>query len=167
MDLRAAAGSAIHHRMRTYYIALVAGGVLMTSAFLPWVLVGDTAIGGVPDLAGMWVLGLGLAAVVLASLSIYTRKNSRHPLLVVGLTSLGILFLAWQWLERSARQHAWARAQALAIVDDVAAPPLPATSVGLGIYLGLAAALVLMLFGLTIVFKQAATPYAKPEDDDV
>jgi hypothetical protein len=122
MTLRTVALTAARHSMRTYYIALVAGVVLIASAFLPWVLVGDTAIGGVPDLAGLWILGLGISAVVLASLSIYTHKNSRHPLLLVGLVALGIFFLAYQWMERSAVQHAWARSQALAIVDNVEAP---------------------------------------------
>lgn len=156
-----------HHSMRPYYVALVAGVLLAISAFMPWVLVGDTAVGGVPGLAGFWILALGLIAVTLAALSIYTRRNSRHPLLLVGLFSLGILFLAYQWLERSAREQAWARGQALAIVDNVQAPEMPHTAIGLGVYLGLAASIVLVLFGLTIVIKRASTPYAHTDDDDV
>jgi hypothetical protein len=37
---------------------------------------------------------------------------------------------------------------------------------GSGVYLGFTGAVVLVLFGLTIVVKQVSTPYAAPEDDD-
>lgn len=158
---------AVAHSMRAYYVAIVGGAMLIVSAFLPWLFLGDVGIGGVPDIAGLWVLGLGVMAVVLASLSIYTRKNSRHPLLLVGLLASGILFLAYEWLKRVAVEQAWARTQAIAIVDRVSPIQAPATTVGVGVYLGMAGALVLVLFGLTIVVRQASTPYAMPEDDDV
>lgn len=167
MSLASVLTAAARHRMRPYYIALAAGALLVASAFMPWIRVGNTPIGGVPDFAGLWILGLGLAAMTLASLSIYTRKNSRHPLLLVGLISLGIFFLAHQWLESSAREQAWARAQALAIVDDIKAPAMPRTAIAFGIYVGLTASTVLVLFGLTIVVKRVSTPYAAPEDDDI
>ena len=64
--------------MRAYLIPLIAGAVLAVSAFLPWVVVGETSLRGVPDVAALWVLGLGVLAVVLATLSLITRKNSRH-----------------------------------------------------------------------------------------
>lgn len=154
--------------MRGYYVPLGAGAVLAVSAFLPWVRVGNTSIGGMSELAGLWVFVLGLAAVVLASLSLYTRKNSRHPLLVVGLIALGILFLSHQWMARSVGERAWARSQATAIVEGSIAPAAaPLIAIGTGIYLGLAAAALIVLFGLTIVVKRAAKPYAIVEDDDV
>ena len=68
---------------------------------------------------------------------------------------------------RTARDAAWAQAQAQAIVNDVPAGVAPATAVGLGIYLGIAAADVLVLFGLTIVVKRVPSAYAVPEDDDI
>jgi hypothetical protein len=151
--------------MRAYYVALVAGVLLVVSAFLPWLFLGEMALGGVPDLAGLWVLALGLTAILLASLSIYTRKNSRHPLLVVGLASLGILFLAYEWMKRTVAEQAWARTQALAIVEQIPPGPMPEPSMGYGVYLGLAGSIVLVLFGLTIVVKQVSSPYAEPEDD--
>jgi hypothetical protein len=40
-----------------------------------------------------------------------------------------------------------------------------AATVGAGLYLGVTAAGVIVLFGLTIVFRKAAQPYAAPEDD--
>ena len=155
------------HSMRAYYVALLGGAMLVVSAFLPWLVLGETAVGGVPDVAGLWLFGLGLTAVLLASLSIYTRKNSRHPLLVVGLVSLGILFLAYEWMKRVAVEQAWARSQAVAIVDHVTPAETPAATAGQGVYLGMAGGVLLVLFGLTIVVKRVATPYAAPEDDEV
>jgi hypothetical protein len=153
--------------MRAYYIPLTAGLALALSAFLPWMFLGDARVGGVPDPAGFWVLGLGVIATTLAALSLWTRKNSRHPLLLVGLAGFAITFLGYQWLSRSVRETAWARAQAEAIVGNVPAQPPPPTAVGLGIYLGIAASIVLILFGLTIVVKKTPKMYAVSEDDDV
>jgi hypothetical protein len=157
----------LNHSMRAYYIPVVAGLMLILSAFLPWMFLGEARIGGVPDPAGFWVLGLGVVAVTLAALSIRTRKNSRHPLLVVGLAALAITFLGYQWLSRSVRETAWARSQAVAIVDNVPVQPPPPTAVGLGIYLGIPSAMVLVLFGLTIVIKKVPRPYAVSADDDI
>jgi hypothetical protein len=153
--------------MRAYYIPASAAVLLIVSAFVPWMHVGDVSLGGVPDTAGWWILALGVLAGVLAGLSIATRKNSRHPLLLVGLAAFGIMFLGYQWMWRTARDAAWAQAQASAIVNDVPAGAPPVTAVGLGIYLGIAAATVLVLFGLTIVVKRVPSAYAVPEDDDV
>ena len=153
--------------MRAYFIPLAAGLVLIASAFLPWMFLGDARVGGVPDPAGFWVLGLGVIAVTLAGLSLWTRKNSRHPLLVVGLAAFAITFLGYQWLSRSVNEAAWARAQAEAIVGNTPVQSPPPTAVGSGLYLGLAASVVLILFGLTIVIKKTPQMYAVSEDDDV
>jgi hypothetical protein len=152
--------------MRAYYIPASAGVLLAVSAFVPWMYVGDVSLGGLPDTAGWWILGLGSLAVLLAVLSIMTRKNSRHPLLLVGLTAFAIMFLGYQWMSRTVRDAAWAQAQAQAIVNDVPAGAPPPTAIGLGIYLGIIAATVLVLFGLTIVVKRVPSAYAAPEDDD-
>ena len=134
---------------------------------MPWVAVGTLRLGGVPDFAGFWVLGLSTLAVVLSGLSISTRRNSRHPLLLVGLFAFVVLFLAERLIERNASQHAWASAQARAIVDGVAASPTPDPTMATGAYLGLAAATIMALFGLTVVVKRAPQIYAQAEDDDV
>ncbi len=151
--------------MRAYYVPLAAGVVLTASAFLPWVTHAGIGVGGVPSASALWILGLGVAAIVLATLSVITRRNSRHPLLVVGLVALAIEFLAWQWLRRSVAEQAWASAQAAAIVAGGQAPEVAQTSAAVGLYLGVAAASVIVLFGLTIVIKQSSSPYAAPEDD--
>jgi hypothetical protein len=153
--------------MRAYYIPAAAGVLLIISAFLPWMTVGDVPLGGVPDTAGWWVVGLGGLAVLLAGLSIWTRKNSRHPLLLVGLMAFAILFLGYQWMARAVRNSMWAQAQARAIVENVPAVEPPAAVVGPGIYAGVAASIILVGFGLTIVFKRVPGAYAVAEDDDV
>ena len=132
--------------MRAYYIPAAAGVLLIVSSFLPWMTVGDVTLGGVPDTAGWWILGLGGLAVLLAGLSIWTRKNSRHPLLLVGLSAFAIMFLGYQWMARTVRDSAWAQAQAQAIVENVPVGAPPETAVGPGIYLGMLAAAVLVRF---------------------
>ncbi|MCY4602230.1 MAG: hypothetical protein OXF27_20190 [Acidobacteria bacterium] len=159
-------GGAVRHSMRAYYLPLAAGFALATSAFMPWILMGEQRIGGLPSPAGFWVLGLGLLAVLLAVLSFITRKNSRHPLLLVGLAAFAILLTAERLLERSAAQQAWARSQANAIVGGDAPAVVPDPVMASGAWVGLSAAAVIALFGLTIVVRRGAQPYAEPEDDD-
>ena len=166
MNVRASLSAAVHHRMRAYYLPFVAGLLLVFSAFMPWIFIGDIALGGIPEIAGLWILGLGMFAALLASLSIITRKNSRHPLLIIGLAAFATLFLAAKLMERSASEQVWAMSQAQAIVDGVSAPAQPPTAIGTGAYVGLTASGVLVLFGLTIVLKRVSRPYAEPEDDD-
>jgi hypothetical protein len=160
------AGGIFRPGMRAYFIPLGAGLVLAASAFLPWVIVDHVAITGVPDVWALWVAGLGAIAAVLALLSLVTRKNSRHPLLVIGLCALGIMFLAWRIMPRTAGERAYTTAQAFAIVENRPLSAAPAADVGIGIYLGLAASTVLVLFGLTIVIKRAAQPYVVTSPDD-
>ena len=155
--------------MRAYFVPLVAGVVLAGSAFLPWIVVGSESMRGVPDVAALWIAGLGAIAAVLALLSLITRRNSRHPLLIVGLFALGILFLSWRIMPRMAGERAQTASQALAIVQGTPVnAPAPAARAAFGIYLGLAASTVLVGFGLTIIVTRAAQPYVVASlDDDV
>src|SRR5579872_3535513 len=134
--------------MRAYFIPLVAGIGLAVSAFLPWVVIGDVELKGVPDVFGLWIAGLGGLAAVLATLSLVTRKNSRHPLLLVGLLSLGIMVLSWRIMPRSVGERALTISQAFAIVEGRPLGEAPTAFVGSGIYVGLAASVVLVCFGL-------------------
>src|SRR4026207_926820 len=152
--------------MRAYFVPLVAGVVLTASAFLPWVIVGNVAITGVPDVEALWVAGLGALAAVLALLSLVTRRNSRHPLLIIGLFALGIMFLSWRIMPRTAGEGASTIAQAYAIVEDTPVGAPPVTVVGIGIYLGMVASLALVGFGLTVVIRRASQPYVVVESDD-
>ena len=153
--------------MRGYIIPLVAGAVLVVSAFLPWVIVGEVTLRGVPDTMALWVVGLGASAVILATLSMITRKNSRHPLLLVGLIALGIMFLSWRIIPQTIADRALTRSQAIAIVEGGPLGAAPITTVGSGIYLGMLAAVAITCFGLTIVIKRAGHAYvvADPDDD--
>jgi len=153
--------------MRGYFVPFVAGIVLSISAFLPWVIVSGETMKGVPDAPGLWIAGLGAAAAILALLSLITRKNSRHPLLLVGLVALGIMFLSWRILPRTAGERALTISQAFAIVENTPMTDAPDASVGSGIYVGLAAACAIVGFGLTIVVKRVSKPYvvASPDDD--
>jgi hypothetical protein len=152
--------------MRGYYVPLAAGIVLIASTFLPWVIIGETTLRGIPNLPALWVAGLGVIAAVLATLSLITRKNSRHPLLVVGLLALGIMVLSWRILPRSVGERALSLSQALAIVEGTPVAASPDAVIGSGIYVGLIASAAIALFGLTIVVKRVAQPYAVPSADD-
>ncbi len=153
--------------MRGYFVPLVAGLLLSISAFLPWVIVGGVSMPGIPDTPAVWVAGLGALTVILALLSLVTRKNSRHPLLVIGLFALGIMFLSWRVMPETAGERALTISQAFAIVENTPMVTSQNVNVGVGIYLGLTAATVIVLFGLTIVVKRVAQPYnvASPDDD--
>lgn len=152
--------------MRVYFVPLAAGVALAASAFLPWVVVGDTALTGVQYTAALWVAALGAAAALLAALSLITRKNSRHPLLLVGLVAFGALLLSWRLMPRAVGERALTVSQAFAIVENTPMGAAPDALAGSGIYLGLAASSVLVFFGLTIVIKRASRPYAAAEPDD-
>jgi hypothetical protein len=166
MERRPLRGGIFRPGMRGYFIPLAAGVVLTISAFLPWVIVDGVARNGLPDVTGLWIAGLGVLAAILAMLSLITRKNSRHPLLVVGLAAFGIMFLAWRVLPRLVGQQALTVSQAIAIVENTPPAAPPTTLVGSGIYVGLVAAATLVGFGLTIVVKRAAKPYVLSEPDD-
>ena len=154
--------------MRAYFIPLSAGIVLTASAFLPWVIVGNVSMTGVPDVAAWWVAGLGALAAILALLSLVTRRNSRHPLLIIGLVALGITVLSWRIMPGEARERAVTVAQAFAIVENTPVGNAPAADVGVGLQLSVAASCVLVAFGLTIVVKRVSQPYlASSPDDDV
>ena len=154
--------------MRAYIIPLLSGIALSVSAFLPWIHIGEVSLEGMTEMAALWILGLGAVAAVLATLSLITRRNSRHPLLVIGLVSLGIMFLSWRIMPRIALDRALTRSQAVAIVEGSSTSDPPAARVGSGIYLGLIASTVLVAFGMTIVVKRASQPYiVAATDDDV
>jgi hypothetical protein len=152
--------------MRGYYVPLVAGIVLTASTFLPWVTIGETTLRGVPNLPALWVAGLGAIAAVLAALSLITRRNSRHPLLVVGLIALGIMILSWRIFPRSVGERALSLSQAFAIVEGRPLGESPEALIGSGIYVGLASSAAIALFGLTIVVKRVSRPYAVASPDD-
>jgi predicted permease len=164
MDLR----GILRPGMRGYLFPLVAGLALASSVFLPWVHINEVTLSGLSEMVALWILALGALAAVLAILSLITRKNSRHPLLVVGLIALAIMFLSWRLMPRMAVERALTRSQAVAIVEGSPMSDEPNATVGVGIYIGLVSSAVLVLFGLTIVVKRASSAYVvSSADDDV
>ena len=154
--------------MRAYFIPLLSGIALSVSSFLPWIHIGEVSLEGMTEMAALWILGLGALAAVLATLSLITRRNSRHPLLVIGLVAFGIMFLSWRIMPRMAVERALTRSQAVAIVEGSSLSDPPAARVGSGIHLGLIASSILVAFGMTIVVKRVSQPYVVvPTDDDV
>ncbi len=153
--------------MRGYLVPFFSGLVLIICGFLPWVVIEDISIVGFPDTLAVWVMGLGGLSAALAVLSMITRKNSRHPLFLIGLAALGILFLSWRIMPGSVDRRVLSRAQAIAIVDNTELIPPPHALAGTGIYVGLAASCLIVGFGFTIVFKQVRRPYtvSDPNDD--
>ena len=76
------------------------------------------------------------------------------------------MFLSWRIIPQTAGDRALTISQAFAIVEGTPMGAAPYAAVGVGIYLGMVAASVLVLFGLTIVFKRVAQPYAVADKDD-
>ncbi|HTK27922.1 MAG TPA: hypothetical protein VL309_00110 [Vicinamibacterales bacterium] len=152
--------------MRSYFIPFLAGIALAVSAFLPWVSIGDVTLDGVPETAALWVLGLGVVASVLALLSLITRRNSRHPLLLVGLIALAIMFLSWRIMPQMAGERALIHAQSHAIVENAPVEPAAEALAGSGIYVGLAASATIAAFGLTIVVRRASHAYSVQDPND-
>ncbi len=160
-------GDLVRHPMRSYYWPISNGLLLGSSAFMPWMTVGDQDYGGIPDLSAFWILSLALLTVALAGLSVVTRKNSRHPLLLVGLLAFGILLLSEQLMERTASQQGWAVSQARAIVSGERVAPTREPGMTAGSYVGLTASTMIVLFGLTVVVSRKPQIYAQTEDDDL
>ena len=152
--------------MRAYFIPFTAGIALVLCIFLPWVIVGTESMRGFPDTMALWVGGLGALAAVLAMLSLITRRNSRHPLLVIGLFALGITFLSYRIMPRTVGERALTISQALAIVENTPMGAAPNADPGSGLYLGLLSSAVLVAFGLTIVVKRASQPYVVTDPND-
>jgi hypothetical protein len=152
--------------MRGYLIPLVAGVALVGCTFLPWILIDDVVLTGFPDVLALWIIGLGALSAILATLSLITRRNSRHPLFIVGLAALGIMFLSWRIMPQAIDKRSLTRAQALAIVQQTNPLSPPHAVVGSGIYLGVVAASAIVGFGLTIVVRRVARPYAVADVDD-
>ena len=163
-------GGVFRPGMRGYFVPFAAGLALIVSAFLPWVVVSGVSRAGAPDAPGLWVAGLGALSTLLAALSLITRRNSRHPLLVLGLMALGIITLTWRIVPRLAGEEALTVSQAVAIVEGAPIadlPTIPTPLAGSGLYVGVVAATILVGFGLTIVVRRAKPYVVSDPDDDV
>lgn len=94
------------------------------------------------------MLGLGLLGFALSLISLVTRRDTRQALLLVGLAGLTTLVVVWQTGPRTIADRAQARAEAVALVDNVAVQPAPAVRLGAGLLIGLAASAAVAGVGL-------------------
>lgn len=134
---------------RPYILALIASGALAAAAFLPWLRLGEIGLPGIPDPAGFFVLGLSGVGLLLSLAGILTRRHTRHVLVLVGLAGLTTLVVVWVTGPSTIADRAQARAEALALVDNVAVQPVPPVRIGAGLVLGLAASAAIAAVGLT------------------
>ena len=97
---------------------------------------------------------------MLATLSLITRKNSRHPLLLVGLVALGIMFLSWRIMPQTIAERALdALAGARDRREHAGRARRPRRSPAAASTSGSPPSTVIVAFGLTIVVKRASQPY--------
>ncbi|MGC4083641.1 MAG: hypothetical protein QM736_16410 [Vicinamibacterales bacterium] len=133
---------------RPYLIALAGSVALIASVFLPWLTVGDVGVPGVPDPAGYFVLGVGIAALLLSGAGSLARGDMRGWLMLAGLAGLTTLVVVWLTGPTTVADRALARAEAIAIVDNVAVQPVPPVRVGVGLVLGVVGAAVVAVVGI-------------------
>ena len=133
---------------RPYYLAVVGSAALAAAAFLPWLRLGDIGLVGIPDPAGFFVLALGVLGLLLSLSSIATRRDTRPALVLVGLAGLTTLAVVWVTGPGTIADRAQARAEAVALVDNVPVQPVPPVGVGVGLLLGLAGAATIAAAGL-------------------
>lgn len=136
-------------RGRTPLIGLAGSIVLAVVPFLPWLRLGEVGVTGMPDPAGFFVLALGTVGCALAAVDVISARDMRQWLFLVGLAALTALVVVWWTGPDTIADRALARAQALAIVDKVSFQPPPPVRVGLGLVVGIAAAVVVLVVGAT------------------
>lgn len=136
-------------RLLASLVGLVFGVLLAASAFLPWFRVGSATLAGVPDPAGYFVVTIGLIAAIAAGAGIFLRREPRRELLLVGIAGLTALAVVWWVAPSTLADRAQARAEAIAIVDQVQTVAPPTVDVSYGVPVGLFAAAVLAVVGAT------------------
>ena len=133
---------------RPYVLSLIGCLALATAAFLPWLRLGDVGLPGIPDPAGYFVLGLGVLGALLSGVGIISRRNTRQALVLVGLAGLTTLIVVWVRGPATIADRAQARAEAVALVDNVAVQPVPTVRIGAGLILGITASAIIAAVGL-------------------
>jgi len=134
---------------RDYLVSLTGCVVLGASAFLPWLRLGEVGLPGVPDPAGFFVLGLAVVGTLLSVVGIVSGRNTRQGLVLVGLAGLTTLAVVWYNGAATIADRAQARAEAVAIVDNVPIAPVPAVHTAVGLLIGLAGAASVAAVGLS------------------
>lgn len=132
----------------------LAGSVLLTaSPFLPWLRIGGVSLRGVPDPAGLIVVGVGALGILLSVLCLLRRKPLEPWLMLVGLAGVTTLGVVWMTGPATIADRALARAEAIALVDNVAMQAVPPVRVGIGLLLGLLGAAVVAVHGIGAAWR--------------
>lgn len=140
--------------LRPFFISLAGSAALVSSAFLPWLRIGEVGLPGIPDPAGYFVLGVGAAGLLLSAAGLVRRAETRPWLTLAGIAGSSALIVVWLIAPTTIADRARARAEAVAIVDNVAVSPVPPVRRGIGLGLGLAGALAITGVGLTGVWSR-------------
>ena len=134
-----------------YALALLGSAVVIGAAFLPWFHVGDVGLPGIPDPAGYFVAAMGLTGVGLSVVGIRGGRDTRQGLVLSGLAALTV---AWQVGPATIASRAQARAEAVALVDNLTVEPVPPVGVSAGLFGGMAGAVVVAAAGLTALGRR-------------
>ena len=138
---------------RLYLVSLAGSAALAGAAFLPWLSIGAVGLPGIPDPAGFFVLAVGLLGA-LASGAGLVRRADTHPWLVLaGLAGVTTLLVVWITGPGTIAERAQARAEAVALVDNVPLQPVPPVRFGVGLILGHGGALALTAPGIAGVAR--------------
>ncbi len=132
-----------------YALALLGSVVVTGAAFLPWFHVGVVGLPGVPDPAGYFVAAMGVTGAGLSVAGLRTRRDTRQGLVLAGLATLTTLAVAWQVGPATIASRAQARAEAVALVDNVRVEPVPAVGASVGLFGGMLGAAAVAAAGLT------------------
>jgi hypothetical protein len=135
--------------VRAYLLSLVGSVGLVAAAFLPWLRIGQVGLAGVPDPAGFFVAGLGVAGIVLSLVALRGLRSMANALFLVGLAAVTALAVVWWNGPAVVSERAHLRAQAVALVDEVALQQVPPVTVGSGLFVGVASALLVIAAGLS------------------
>ncbi len=137
-----------------YALALLGSVVVTGAAFLPWFHVGVVGLPGVPDPAGYFVAAMGLTGAGLSVVGLRTRRDTRQGLVLAGLATLTTLVVAWQVGPATIASRAQARAEAMALVDNVRVDPVPPVGASVGLFGGMLGAAAVAAAGLTGVRRR-------------
>jgi hypothetical protein len=134
-----------------YVVSLIGSLALVGSGFLPWLRVGNVGLTGVPDPAGLFIVAVGAVGVLLSLLGVSSRRDPRQLLVLAGLAGLTTLTVVWRTGPLTVAERAQARADAIAIVDNLPPQVAPAVEPAFGLFVGLTGALAVAVAGLTVL----------------
>jgi hypothetical protein len=139
---------------RPYAVALIGSAVVTGAAFMPWFHVGVVGLPGIPDPAGYFVAAMGLTGVGLSAVGWKTPRDTRQGLVLAGLAALTTLAVAWQVGPATIASRAQARAEAVALVDNVRLEPVPPVGASAGLFGGMVGAAAVAGAGLTALRRR-------------